>query len=104
MSDQLARLVASNNFQELKKSVFASTHTSSFQRAEYRIPTDEHLELPSNNLTLLHIAAFMNSTECFYSLLKIIDIDARSAQGYTPFHYAVLGNSVEIDIRVNCIV
>ena len=100
MYDQLARLVASNNFEELEKSIFASTCTSSFQRAEYRIPTDEILDLPSNNLTLLHIAALMNSTQCFYSLLKIIDIDARSAQGYTPFHYAVLGNSVEIALFI----
>ena len=60
--------------------------------------TSDSILLPAANLTLLHIAAYANATECFLFLLNEmkIPIDAKSAAEYTPFHYACLGGAVEV--------
>ncbi|EAY14225.1 hypothetical protein TVAG_486680 [Trichomonas vaginalis G3] len=54
--------------------------------------------LPKQGLSLLHIAAFADSLECFIYLFKNVGIPLTkpSTNGYTPIHYAVQGNSLEV--------
>lgn len=53
--------------------------------------------LPTTSLTLLHIAAFYDSTECLSYLLTLnqFSINQISADGYYPLHYSVVGLSIE---------
>lgn len=52
--------------------------------------------LPRHNLTLLHIAAFFDSTECLLVLLNNkVPINIFSAADLQPLHYAVLSGSLE---------
>lgn len=60
-------------------------------------------ELPLNNLKLLHVAALVDSLECFMALfertkaiLPTADILMTTDDKYTTLHYAVLGSSLEI--------
>lgn len=48
-----------------------------------------------NNITLLHIAAYYNATECLIYLLElqnskknVFTADAKSAHEFTPLHFA----------------
>jgi ankyrin repeat protein len=53
--------------------------------------------LPYDSLTLMHIAAYSNASECLLFLYNVckISIHVNSASGYKPFHYACLGGSLE---------
>lgn len=52
--------------------------------------------LPHKGLTLLHLAAFYDSTECLLELINFkMPIDINSVDEYHPLHYASLFNSLE---------
>ena len=56
-----------------------------------------NLILPINNLTPMHITAFADSLECFVILERLgLDINSLSANNYLPFHYALVGGSLEV--------
>lgn len=45
----------------------------------------------------MHIAAFTDSLECFVIMEKFgLDINALSSNNYLPFHYALVGSSLEV--------
>ena len=99
------RIIA-NDLKSLKQIIEPALRKSesnlvNLSRAQWSIPNstqNSDLYLPHNSLTLLHIAAYANATECFLYLLNTLtnSIDAESAERYTPFHYACLGGAYEV--------
>lgn len=67
------------------------------KEAIYDLKSKNCYELPTDNLTLLHIAAFYDSTECLAFLHNTCKFphNAKSAGGFEPFHYACVGGSME---------
>lgn len=57
-----------------------------------------NIDLPLQNLTLLHIAAFFDSLDIFIYLVEVLkfNIKAPSAAAYIPLHYAVYSNANEV--------
>lgn len=67
---------------------------------QLKLTTYHHLDkliLAKDNLTAMHIAAFTDSLECFVILEESgLNINALSANNYLPFHYALVGGSLEV--------
>lgn len=57
-----------------------------------------HFELPRQNLTLLHIAAFFDALDVFVYLTEVLNFNIRtqSPAGYLPLHYAVYSRANEV--------
>ena len=56
------------------------------------------LSIPTVNISLLHIAAFYESTECYVYLHETagFPLDIQEVSGFVPLHYAFYSNSLEI--------
>jgi ankyrin repeat protein len=77
-------------------------YTASVADIKKRYPPNQYdFSLPSDNLTLLHIAAVHDALECFIALTnKSCNLRAQSAASYLPLHYACLGNSLEVALYI----
>ena len=58
--------------------------------------------LPTSDLSLLHVAAYYNSLECFQYLYKEKQLPLRlqSQKGYLPLHYACYNGSTEVALYI----
>ena len=95
MSSNIVETIKKNNVEELAKLIKSNPNG----RCNYSIQsaTKSVSPIPMDNLGLMHIAAYYNSTECLtylYDVLKM-DINAESANGLLPIQYACLGGSTE---------
>ena len=54
--------------------------------------------IPTKNLSLLHLAAITDSLEVFIYITKYKKVNPliQSYDNYNPLHYACLGNSIEV--------
>ena len=101
MEDEIVAFVINNDVEAL-----AENQDKIQETANYQIPNDSTKSkinslskiLPFNNLTLLHVAAYSNSTECFVFLNSNLGfpIDSPSADSFLPLHYACLCGSTEV--------
>ena len=121
--EEIALLVCRNNLQELAKIndeeqrnmltginfslpyyfIFFFFLISNFRSDHYLFSTIGTLDdkslfiLPSDYISLLHIAAYCDSLESFIFLNNIgISIDQKSVNSYLSIHYACLSESYEI--------
>ncbi|EAY13564.1 ankyrin repeat protein, putative [Trichomonas vaginalis G3] len=54
------------------------------------------LNVPTQQLTLLHVAAYYDSLECIIALIELgLDVDVKTRDGYTPLMYACASGSYE---------
>lgn len=100
MQAHLWKFIENNQVSELD----ASLGETPLERREvvlssrFAVPQTLCLALPCRNLTLLHLAAFYDSTECLLLLLDIdpsIGPDLKSADDFHPLHYAAIAGSIE---------
>ena len=92
-SDYLLQIIESNNVEELAELVKGNPN----KNATYSIGQKKIPYLSTDNLTLLHIAAYYNATECLIYLHSIcnMSIFTKGVGGFLPFHYACVGGASE---------
>ncbi|KAK8847858.1 hypothetical protein M9Y10_018894 [Tritrichomonas musculus] len=120
-NDEYVKAIMSNNLPKLKAIIHSLTNVS---EAKYQINLTEYQrannydnynygrqrndddriddDVPSNGLTLLHVAAFYNSLECFrfLEINNYIDIKKESTSGFYPLHYACRSGSYEVAMYI----
>lgn len=100
LNRKLFECVKKNDLKELER--LTSNLNYQIINATFSIILPDNIEkkdeyLPTDNLSLLHIAAYFDSLECFIYLHNYgIKIDFPSANGLYPVHYACLKASIEV--------
>ena len=104
--DNLVSIVRRNDCLELKNALNSKEKLwDSLTQASFSIPKIEMKHVNFTSLTLLHVAAFFDSLECFvfmedYLLTKNMSqmeiLSVKTAEGYFPLHYALVNASYEV--------
>lgn len=96
--DSIISLIINNNYEKLEKSL--NVHTTLVKSTNYYIdlPANKRKYLSYNNLSLLHVAAFYDSLECFSILHSIfhLPLDILNSNSEHPIQFACFSNSLEI--------
>ena len=98
-SDSLITAAINNDIEPLMKLVHPDrTKNDSDTKYDLKIEDSNSIPLKTNGLSLLHIAAFANSLECFLYLQSKCNfpLDIQSNDAKTPFHYAVYAGSCDV--------
>lgn len=106
LKSKLIEIICNNDIESFHTFHY-DTQYSYIERADYSITelllTSRYSSfrsdvLPTDNLSLIHVAAFADSLEIFCTLIEKygFNINTRSIDSYLPFHYAALYGSSEI--------
>lgn len=102
MDNSLCTAIATNNFMLLEQLI--NDNPNQIKAAKFSLSSLINSDYNKNNfvlslddLTLMHIAAFVNSTECAILLYsKGFSFSMPNARGHKPFHYACYGGAYEM--------
>lgn len=107
---EIVREIKSNNFERFKELIdkfddfndFALIN--SYKNSLYsKSDDDDELEtLPTSGISLLHVAAFYNSLQCFQYLQNAKQIPLRqlSSRNLLPLHYALYAGSIDVSLYI----
>lgn len=99
LEQKISNLVFSDDLTGLMKEVQNNKDVAPLlTRVNYQLPTPKSIPLPKANLSVLHLAAFTESTDVFLFLVQSrnMSIVFESAEKYTPLQYAIINKSLEI--------
>lgn len=93
-------IIRDNRADELRNMICKYDDDNIYLKAIHSIPSkiDDDDSVPFVGLTLSHVAAYYDSTECLECLMThhaFADVNIKSANSYTPLHYAILGKARE---------
>jgi ankyrin repeat protein len=97
-SDGLVRALSTDDVGALE-AIVSTMSRERYAPATFRIPYSgkSKLVLPEDNVSLMHIAAFFDSLDCFLYLEgKNLLYNQESSGSYLPIHYACLSGSYEV--------
>lgn len=102
MTDALLECIFRNDVDQLMR-IITPENASEEKEKKYKIKiSDSFLLFPKSGLTLLHIAAYANSMECFIYLHSKCNfpLEIQSLDLKMPFHYAVNSGAADIVIYI----
>ena len=92
----------SHNFKRLLRENSSFTSKLTNDESCFSFPPSTNIDkymtkdLPTTDITLSHIISFYDSLECLMVLYSLTDdINKKSKAGYSPIHYAIVGESFE---------
>ncbi|OHS98741.1 hypothetical protein TRFO_08753 [Tritrichomonas foetus] len=100
----LTTTVMFNDFEKLESMIKSAQFSRYIKLIRFSINLDgkenrskNHSFLPSDNLSLMHVAAFYDALECFIILSQNgFQVDCQSADSLHPIQYACYSDAVEI--------
>ena len=96
----LSKFIEHNQVSELDAALgtYHQERLKLVMNSTFSVPQSLCLALPCRNVTLVHLAAFYDSTECLLLLLDTdpaLGPDLKSADDFHPLHYAAIAGSIE---------
>ena len=93
MNPELVSLILKDDVKGLSE----HADNESICSSSYAIDVGHFCIIPMNSLSLMHVAAYANATECLTYLHKThkLSVNTVSSEGLTPFHYACFGGAAK---------